>query len=878
VKRDTSVLSLFLLLMVFLLPRATSAQIVLPKTFAAPDSGFSSNSAIDIQLHDGGVWFATDEGLSVTYDQGQTWQRFGSNTGLISEIVSAMYSDGERFWTATSHSRRYDGARYAYSDGISYSDDDGQSWTWIDLTDFHDIKHIEGPYTTIYDLTGYIDESLEANWVFLASWAGGFLASRDGGTTWRRFFPSTADSVQFYSGSSLSERNKGFSCVADSTRPDSLFVWTGTSGGIFQYIFAGPRNKAASPYIFDIAFCDDCVDSSFVFYAGNESFMRGLTTGRPYVSRFDDDGMPGSGVSALTYYRGRLLVGTIDPTTSRLTGLAYSDDRGDSFSDQGLSVPFASGGDDQISDFVSIGERLYMAAEGHGLYASTDTGLTWDQILVDSADAASLRNTANGLAALGDTLLVGTDTGLATLYLNAAGSIDSLGFFTFGEFDSSASYVSSTTIRRVRVQEYTNEDSGLVDSVVYWTINEPLTDDGVRMVARRHSDSTSWQHLQWRVKMYDIGFLGDTAIAISESGTWYSTDGTNPSQAFLIEQYYGGAPIDSLGNDIVTTMVARGDTVIFGSNRGHAISTDRGQTFAIHRVNTDPMIPDLVIGYTAAQDLWRGLTGDFIPAMALQFIGEGVPGRLWVSNRSTVEWPNVNAISVGESVPVDADGDVILPGGEVDHYEWQWEYANATTFAWNFAFYDSIVFAATDSGLLRFDPNPEGGWVESKIPLQDSLGVPLILDGMPVYGVAVEPPYLWVATSDRTIRIRLDDHDDQTPYMVIDSTTSPDEVYAFPVPFSHNLDGASGGRVDFHFVVDNPANATIESYDFAMNLVTTVIDNQHFPAGIYPTTGSYRPTWDGLRDSGERVAVGVYYFKVELSSGDSRWGKLAVIP
>jgi hypothetical protein len=864
--------------MALLVPLAASSQSVLPKSFAAPDSGYSSNSSIDIQLHDNAVWLATDEGLSATYDQGLSWQRFGSNTGLISEIVSAMYSDGQRLWTATSHSQQYDGARYAYSDGISYSDDNGLSWTWIDLEGFHDIRYIEGPYTTVYDLTGHIDQELDANWVFLSSWAGGFLASRDGGVTWRRIFPSTTDSVQFYSGSSLSDRNKGFSCVADSSRQDSLFLWAGTAGGIFQYIFAGPRNKAASPYINDIAFCDDCTDSSFVFYAGNTSATRGLTTGRPYISRFDDDGLPGSAASALIYYRGRILAGTVDSGSGNLAGLAYSDDKGDSYTSVGLPLPMVAGADDLITEFASIGERLYLAAEGNGLFTSIDTGLTWVQILVDSAQTTSLRNTANGLATIGDTLLVGTDTGLATLYLDASGSIDSLAFFTFGEFDSSAAYVSSTTIRRVRVQEFTDEESGLVDSVAYWTINEPLTDDGVRMVARRHGDSTTWQHFQWRVKMYDVGFIGDTAIVMSESGTWYTANGTNPSTAFPIEKYYNGAAIDSLGNDIVTTMAVKGDTVIFGSNNGHAISTDRGQEFAIYRVNTDPMIPDLVIGYTAAQDLWRGLTGDFIPSMAVQSVGEGEPGRLWVSNRSTVEWPNVNAISIGESVPVDADGDEVQPGNEIDHYEWQWEYVNSTTFAWNFAFHDSVAFAATDSGLLKFDPIPGGGWTETTIPLQDSLGVPLILDGMAVYGVAVEPPYLWVATSDRTVRIRLDDYDDQTPYMVIDSTTSPDDVYAFPVPFSHNLDASSGGRLDFHFVVDSPTDVTIKIYDFAMNLVATVIESQPFPAGIYPTIGSFRPTWDGINDKGVRAAIGVYYFKVELSSGDTRWGKLALIP
>jgi hypothetical protein len=34
----------------------------------------------------------------------------------------------------------------------------------------------------------------------------------------------------------------------------------------------------------------------------------------------------------------------------------------------------------------------------------------------------------------------------------------------------------------------------------------------------------------------------------------------------------------------------------------------------------------------------------------------------------------------------------------------------------------------------------------------------------------------------------------------------------------------------------------------------------------------------GTNGKGEDAAVGVYYFKVEYSTGEVRWGKLAVMP
>ena len=106
--------------------------------------------------------------------------------------------------------------------------------------------------------------------------------------------------------------------------------------------------------------------------------------------------------------------------------------------------------------------------------------------------------------------------------------------------------------------------------------------------------------------------------------------------------------------------------------------------------------------------------------------------------------------------------------------------------------------------------------------------------------------------------------------------TADSEVYAFPVPYSHS--NAGSGRVDFHFVVDEDARITLEIYDFAMNLVSRVIDNVEMSAGVYPTYGPTRFTWDGRNGQGEQVAVGVYYFKVEYSTGIIRWGKLAIVP
>ncbi len=222
-------------------------------------------------------------------------------------------------------------------------------------------------------------------------------------------------------------------------------------------------------------------------------------------------------------------------------------------------------------------------------------------------------------------------------------------------------------------------------------------------------------------------------------------------------------------------------------------------------------------------------------------------------------------ISVGVVIPDTTEQGVT--------YDRRWESVYRDNFAWNFAFNGDSVFAAADTSGLLFN-HQDTGLTWDTIPLVDSFGVPLVLPGAPVYAVEVIDNFLWVGSGDRTLRLDLSDLTVDLALYVIDSAASAGEVYAFPVPFSHSRDLG----VDFHFTVEQEAEITLEVYDFAMNLVTRVIDNQRFSPGIYPASGGQRRTWDGRNDRGDEVAVGMYYFKVEYSTGEMRWGKVAVIP
>jgi len=849
---------------------AAYPQAALPKMQGTPDEGYSSNAATDVIRHDGGIWLVTGEGVLFTYDDGLTWASYNASNGLVSDIASALYSNGSRLWVGTSHSEVIDGYKFSISDGVSYSDDDGFTWEQIDFSSSgQNISNVYGGYRTVYDITGHED------WVFFASFASGLLSSNDNGLNWRRIFPTAEDSAQYVTSSQPTENNRYFSAAADSSHGDTLMVWTGTAGGLYQYVYAPITEKLSSRYVSHVSFCPDCVDSVFFYVGGENGITRGLEDGAPFISRFESDGLPGPSVTAIYQYGGRLFVGTEDERDGNSTGLAVSDDFGDTYWPvTGFNTGYA-GGDNHVRELANMEDRLYMAASDAGLFVSYDVGDNWERILVDSSDEYSIRNTVNAVTAYGDTLFVGTDTGLAKLYMTPAGDIDSTEYMPFPEGDSSC-----TRVIGVRIQEFTHIDSSgtedvlVYDSVAYWTINRPLTALGRPMVGRKTALGTEWQNLQVGVRTNDVAFWSDTAFAVGEAGARFTTSGGNPSTIYRIIDVRNSTRVDSLTQETLYSMKVSGDTIIVGSSNGYGISTDRGDNYRVYRPNLDDLKADVVVAHTSI-NAWQKLLGDFIPAIDVQYFDDGRLARIWVSNRSTSYWPDTNAITVGYVVPIDDNGDEIDEDNPADTvgYAHRWKLSLRDEFAWNYAFKGDSVFAATNDGLL-FRANDETAW--DTIPLRDENGEDLVVEGTAVYGVEVDGDYLWVTTSDRTVRINLSSGNftDQKPYYVIDSAAADDEVYAFPVPFSH----ANDNYVDFHFAVPEAGNVTLEIYDFAMNLVRRVIDGRFYAAGIYPTFGSDRVTWDGLNGLGDEVAVGVYYFKVTLPGGESHWGKLAVIP
>lgn len=835
-----------ILLVISLIPISVFPAIMgLMKSLDEPAQGFSDNWVGDIASHKGAIWLRTGRGMSFTLDGGVNWQYYDNSNGLLSNDPSAFWSDDAngRLWVAINHWIGPETDPVPYSDGLVYTDDEGLTWNLMEsIVREIDTALLTGPNYTIYDITGY--DSL----IFCASWAGGLFGSFDGGQTWRNIYYSLQDSVLGFN--SLS--NLYFSAVLDTFHTDSIVLWAGTADGLMRYVWAPAYAKPSSNKISDITHFGD-----FTYISGDSGlsivqFDTSRTFSEIVNSAFTSDGLPGLAVTTAYSFGGRLFAGTADTLNGSGTGLAISDDNGASFHTNYTGLQNFLGPKRLPREFAAVGANLFMAGWEGGLYFSSDTGDTWQRAYADTLDTtlASGRNIIYSLAADSLNLWVGTDSGLVLLYLNSSASVDSSRYFVFPENDSSGarSY-------RVRVQKF-SDGSGGFDSTAIWVINHPRdTTVGEYSVYRSNDYGQTWV-ITSRInlvglKYNDIAFSDSVVYLAGKQWFNSSPNGVTwfPKEALQIRDSLNVTI--NFGLQDLRTLEVVNDTIYVGCDHGVAISPAGSNNWHIITANTNPLKFDKVNKYTSA----HGLTGNFITALGIQSVSPG-NNSLWITCQKR---PNTLEEYGIVSGPLD---------GQV------WTARHTGTIAWNYAFSGSNVLAATDSGLL-FSANSGLNWQNITITgilANSERPVPYTINQYsPAYAAYVDGDTLWVGTGDGAAKIALDDIGlpDWNIFRVYDPTSS---VYAYPVPFSPY----SGGTLKFHYPVPSDARATLKIYDFAMNLVKSVIDGEMKPGG--PNVVSSTDQWDGYNGKGEVVAAGFYYFKVELSTGQVYWGKLAIIP
>jgi hypothetical protein len=109
-----------------------------------------------------------------------------------------------------------------------------------------------------------------------------------------------------------------------------------------------------------------------------------------------------------------------------------------------------------------------------------------------------------------------------------------------------------------------------------------------------------------------------------------------------------------------------------------------------------------------------------------------------------------------------------------------------------------------------------------------------------------------------------------TSWRVLRTATpvTPSSTYAYPNPFSPDDE-----PVRIRYATGGSTGAvTIEVFDFGMNRVRSVLRDAPRAANA-----QFDELWDGKDDGGNRIANGVYFYRVTIDDGEPAWGKIMVL-
>ncbi|NIR51946.1 hypothetical protein GWO43_25545 [candidate division KSB1 bacterium] len=191
----------------------------------------------------------------------------------------------------------------------------------------------------------------------------------------------------------------------------------------------------------------------------------------------------------------------------------------------------------------------------------------------------------------------------------------------------------------------------------------------------------------------------------------------------------------------------------------------------------------------------------------------------------------------------------------------------------NFAFDDSVVYAASAKGIYK---SIDGGETWALFPnIQNANGTRRILTNE-YFSAGVSADHtLWVGTRNGLAKTSNNGITWQV-FQTFDPTGqegSP-RTYAYPNPFSpkihNNLNGT--GHVRFQYNTLNATRVTLTIYDFAMQTVKKVVEDQPRPGN-----SDLYEIWDGTGQNNEQVDNGVYFYRLDLEGDGSYWGKVIVL-
>lgn len=812
-----------------------------------PSSGFASNSVGDIVYMvspqgDTVIWVGTGNGLSKSTDWGLNWVTYRQQNGLNQNDISAMAVSDTVLWVAAAYSKIVDGSPVPYGRGFNRTDNGGESW-----------DSFIPSQTNFAGMLAY-DIAVDDTTFWAACWYGGLIhcvLNHDSLKCENVFVDSFAR--KDYEGEYFTYlNNRFFSVVVDTNCP---------------------VDKKLKNSITDMAF-----DGKLIWVAT----QNGLYTSSDYMStyvRFDTvNGLNSNGVFCLGGDSTLMIAGlyreekTVPlPLFFPLTGADFciTSDFGSTWSASHPSQGQASAVDKFPMDIVKMDTVIWAACGKGGLIRSFDRGQNWENVFTDTAAQRRFQEGELLRQDIFTSLAIDTTSGMTMVW---AGTEDGIFKFIYinNEFVFALHYDLPSEphldypfmVNIVEIQKYDNHTNLWVSGA--FVQNEgPWPPNGANgsITYKTTDGGETWKSYLEGIQARDFSFWDTTVWVATQEGLKRSKDGGEHWDNFeIIDSTTGDLLIPSYFTSVLTGLDPAGATVLVGSSDGLAVSIDEGKTWTVTKFiptfkkaiwagsaagiykflyNQDDQV-DTVLGYS--QDtLGTGLTGDFVVSLAIQqYRGKKV---IWAGTQPTYSGES------GISYTTD-DGDT-------------WKTTLLGDLVWNFAFDDSVVWAATSTGLKRSYDLGNNWEVFNFMKDKDELSHTQITS-TEFSSVTLINGEVWAGNADGLVWSR-----DNGESWDVFRTAAPG-AYAYPSPFSPLVE--TGQPLRIHYKPDKAGRVTIKIYDFAMNLVTTLVEDN-------PVVGEYQdsPVWNGRNDKGDIVANGVYFFKIEAPGGQVEWGKLVVL-
>ena len=818
-----------------------------------PSSGFASNSVGDIVYMvsphgDTVIWVGTGNGLSKSTDMGYSWVTYRQSDGLNQNDISALAVSDTVLWVAAAYSKIVDGTPVPYGRGFNRTDNWGDSW------DSFFPSQVNFAGMLAYDIA--IDDTT----FWAACWYGGLIhcVLNQDSLICENVFVDSFARKDYESENFLYLNNRFFSVVVDTNCP---------------------LDKKLKNSITGIAF-----DGKLIWVATQNGLYTSADDGSTYF-RFDTtSGLNSNGVYCLGGDSSLFVAGLFQeektlplPLFPSLTGADFNitSDFGATWNISHPNQGQAGTVDKFPMDIAKMDTVIWAVCGKGGLIRSLDHGQSWENVFADSFAEMRFDDPKMGIedndiftslaidTISSDTTIIwaGTGNGIYKFVYTTGDSADTVlhylcsgpqgGFCTI-------STIAPTAILSIGIQKYDNIKAIWVSGFIY-TIDPYLPSYFHPITYKSTDGGETWISYLDGIQSCDFAFWDTTIWVATQEGLKRSKDGGEHWETFeIIDSTTGELLIPSYFTSVLTGLDSAGATVLVGSSDGLAISRDEGKTWAVTRFiptfkkaiwagsaagiykffyNQDDQV-DTVLGFSQNT---LGLTGDFVVSMAIQQYDD-----------KKIIWAGTQPAYSGESgiSYTTDDGDT-------------WNTTLLGDLVWNFAFDDSVVWAATSTGLKRSDDKGKNWEVFNYMKDKDEISSAQILS-TEFSSVAIIDGAVWAGNADGLVWSR-----DNGKSWDVFRTAAPG-TYAYPSPFSPLIE--SGQPLRVHYKPDKAGRVTIKIYDFAMNLVTTLFEDN-------PAVGEYQdsPAWDGRNDKGDMVANGVYFFKVEASGGQVEWGKLVVL-